>query len=486
MECDSGAQLEATRSALQSFQERFRNIVNRSADGILIVDESGCILFVNPAGEEIFGKKACDLMGEEFGYPAIAGEKVEIEILHSAKVRCVVEMQVTETMWEEKTAFLAALRDVTERKRTEMEIQKLAQKCQLALDAAHMGWWHYDPLTQITSWDNRFREIFGATRDQCPNEKILARLHPEDLPGARAMMAAALDPVAPQPYSLECRVYLHDGSMRWIEAHGIVSFEGVGERRRATGMVGTVVDITERKHAQEALMRSNQELEQFAYVASHDLEEPLRAVIGFLQLLQSHYGEHLEAKGQYFIERSVKAAHRMQTLIRDLLTLSRVNANNATFMPTDLNHVVKDVLDNLQWVIKEKNVDITCARLPVLTIEVSQIRSLFQNLIVNAIRYNESPQPVIEIGCREQYNAYRFFVKDNGIGISPEFYQRIFMVFQRLHNDREYPGTGLGLALCKKIVELHGGKIWVESQLKEGSTFHFVLPVKRQHHGRNE
>ncbi|MGW8186159.1 MAG: PAS domain S-box protein [Desulfobacterales bacterium] len=236
------------------------------------------------------------------------------------------------------------------------------------------------------------------------------------------------------------------------------------------------IDLTDRKRAEEALIRSNRELEQFAYVASHDLQEPLRAIVGFLQLLQSRCGNQIDEKGRHYIERSVKAGHRMQTLIRELLTLSRVNTKGATFVATDINGLVKDVLDNLQSIIQEKNADITCAKLPNLTVDAAQIQSLFQNLIINAVRYNQSPKPCINIGCRERDHSCHFFVKDNGIGISPQFHQRIFMVFQRLHTDREFPGTGLGLALCKKIVERHGGRLWVESQPLEGSTFHFTLP----------
>jgi two-component system cell cycle sensor histidine kinase/response regulator CckA len=247
-------------------------------------------------------------------------------------------------------------------------------------------------------------------------------------------------------------------------------------------VIGAVLvfhDVTDKRRSQEALERSNRELEQFAYVASHDLQEPLRAVVGFLQLLQSRYEHQLDEKGRHYIERSVKAGRRMQTLIRQLLTLSRVNTKGATFAPADLNQIVKDVLDNLQSIICEKNTDVACAQLPILTIDASQIQSLFQNLIMNAVRYNESPHPIIEIGCQEQDSAYQFFVKDNGIGISSQFYERIFTVFQRLHTDREYPGTGLGLALCKKIVERHSGTIWVESQPQGGSTFRFTLPKER-------
>jgi PAS domain S-box-containing protein len=236
------------------------------------------------------------------------------------------------------------------------------------------------------------------------------------------------------------------------------------------------IDFTDRKRAEEALKSSNRELEQFAYVASHDLQEPLRAVVGFLQLLQSRCGDQIDDKGRHYIERSVKAGHRMQTLIKELLTLSRVNTKGATFMATDFNGLVKDVLDNLQSIIQEKDADITCATLPNLTVDAAQIQSLFQNLIMNAVRYNQSPKPCVDIGCQERDHVCHFSVKDNGIGISPRFHQRIFMVFQRLHTDREYPGTGLGLALCKKIVERHGGRLWVESKPLEGSTFHFTLP----------
>lgn len=236
------------------------------------------------------------------------------------------------------------------------------------------------------------------------------------------------------------------------------------------------VDLTDRVKAQADLEQSNRELEQFAYVASHDLQEPLRAIVGFLQLLQARYDGQLDDKGRHFIERAVKAGYRLQTLIRELLTLSRVNSKGTSFAPTDLNPLVQNVLDNLQAIIREKNATITCGRLPTLKVDAGQIRGLFQNLIMNAAQYNEDPAPRIEIGFEEEDSACHFYVKDNGIGIAPQFHQRIFVVFKRLHTAGEYPGTGLGLALCKKIVERHGGTIWVESRPREGSTFYFTLP----------
>jgi hypothetical protein len=247
-------------------------------------------------------------------------------------------------------------------------------------------------------------------------------------------------------------------------------------------VIGGIVawrDISDHKRVEEALRRSNQELQQFAYAASHDLQEPLRAIIGFLQLLQDRYSDKVDEKGQSYIERTVKAGHRMQRMIKDLLNLSKVSNGETKFAPANLNQVVQDVLESLQTIVLEKKADIRCADLPTLEVDAAQMRSLFQNVILNGLRYNESPQPVIEIGSLVHDNLCRIFIRDNGIGIPPKFHQRIFMVFQRLHTDREYAGTGMGLALCKKIVERHGGTIWVESEGNEGATFYFTLPLSR-------
>ncbi|SLM29678.1 putative Integral membrane sensor signal transduction histidine kinase [Desulfamplus magnetovallimortis] len=227
------------------------------------------------------------------------------------------------------------------------------------------------------------------------------------------------------------------------------------------------------------LERSNDELAQFAYVASHDLQEPLRAIVGFLQLLESRYTGQLDEKGRQYIKRSVNAGHRMQSLIQDLLALSRINTKDNPFESMDLNDVVTMVLNRLEKQIQEKAGIITADRLPNLEADATQIHTLFQNLISNALKYNERSEPAISIGCKEQENDYCFFIKDNGIGIESKFYERIFVVFQRLHSRQEYSGTGVGLTLCKKIVERHGGYIWVESEKDHGSTFFFTLPKER-------
>ncbi|RPJ78813.1 MAG: hypothetical protein EHJ94_08935, partial [Deltaproteobacteria bacterium] len=251
--------------------------------------------------------------------------------------------------------------------------------------------------------------------------------------------------------------------------------------------LATFIDLTALKQAEKSLEKtladlekSNAELEQFAYVASHDLQEPLRAAVGFLQLLQSKYKNQLDEKGHHYIERAVKAGHRMQSLINDLLKISRVNTPNTTFIPADLTKILEETLEYLQSTITEKNGDVTYSKLPTLMVDQDQIQGLFQNLIINALKYNKHPKPTIEIGYEDKGHEYLFYVKDNGIGISKESHEKIFMIFQRLHARQEYSGSGIGLALCKKIVERHQGIIWVESEPGKGSTFYFTLPLKKE------
>jgi PAS domain S-box-containing protein len=367
--------------------------------------------------------------------------------------------------------------DLTERKRAEQALRLSEERLKRSQAIAHLGSWELDLQKNELTWSDEVYRLFGLApgRFEATYEAFLAAVHPDDRNKVDEAYSGSLrDNI--DTYEIEHRIVRPDGEIRYVHEKCAHHRDASGTIIRSAGMVH---DITDRKRVLEALERSNSELEQFAYVASHDLQEPLRAIVGFLQLLQNRYEDLIDETGRHFIERSVKAGHRMQTLIRELLTLSRVNTKGAKFESTDLNGLVKDVLDNLQPLLKEKNVEIIRAELPNLMIDASQIRSLFQNLIVNAVRYNESPEPRVEIGCLQRDNVYEFFMKDNGIGISPKFYQRIFMVFQRLHTEREYPGTGLGLALCKKIVERHGGAIWVESGSQAGSTFHFTLPRKR-------
>jgi light-regulated signal transduction histidine kinase (bacteriophytochrome) len=242
-------------------------------------------------------------------------------------------------------------------------------------------------------------------------------------------------------------------------------------------------DVTERKRAQAALQhttedlqRSNRDLEQFAYVASHDLQEPLRAVGGYVKLLQLRFPDKLDAKAQGYISGAFDGATRMEQLIRDLLAFSRVAMRGGPFVPADLEDALRQALRNLEASVNSSRATIAHDPLPSLAVDAGQIRQLFQNLIGNALKFHGEQPPNIHIGAQRQDGRWVFWVRDNGIGIEPQYYEKIFHIFQRLHTRKDYPGTGIGLAICKRIVERHGGTIWVESQPGQGSTFYFSLP----------
>jgi signal transduction histidine kinase len=242
------------------------------------------------------------------------------------------------------------------------------------------------------------------------------------------------------------------------------------------------VELAERKAAEEKLVqtladleRSNKELEQFAYVASHDLQEPLRKVGSFTELLERRFSGQMGPDADRYMGYIVDGARRMSMLITDLLAFSRIGTSTRVFAGTDLNQVLRRTLDDLQHRIQESGAEVTYDDLPLLMADESQLGMVFQNLISNAIKFHGEEKPRIHVSAREEGGRWLFSVSDNGIGIEADYRDRIFMMFQRLHSKSDYPGTGIGLAICKKVVERHGGRIWVESEFGKGSTFYFKI-----------
>jgi len=320
--------------------------------------------------------------------------------------------------------------------------------------------------------------FLGYSKTELIGKKVLDFVHPEDIKVAVNTLSNSIKNPGVS-LSLEVRFKHKNGSWRVLEVTG----KNLLDNPAVAGIVVNSRDITNRKVAEENLLklneelkRSNFDLQQFAYATSHDLQEPLRVVAGFIKLLAKRYKDKLDTKADEFINLTLEGINRMDTLIKDLLAYSQIGTKGKTFKPTDCAKVLENALANLKTAIEENNANITYDNLPVVMADATKLVSLFQNLIANAIKFKSNQKPHIHISSKKNNSEWLFSIKDNGIGIDPKDAERIFIIFQRLHSKSEYPGTGIGLAICKRIVEQHGGKIWVESEKGKGSTFYFTIP----------
>ncbi len=306
--------------------------------------------------------------------------------------------------------------------------------------------------------------------------------HPEDLqrdlPQAELLAGGKMD-----FYSVEKRYIRKDGHPVWVNLTVSLQRNESGEPRY---FIAVIQDISDRKQAEEKLLklteelqRSNTELEQFAYIASHDLQAPLRTVSSFVQLLRRRYQDKFDAKGDEFIALIVDGVTHMQRLLMDLLEYSRVGTGKKSPHPVDLGAALDQALQNLKTATDESRAEIKVHALPTVWVDETQMIQLFQNLVGNAVKFRGDRSPVVEIGGERLGDEWVISVGDNGIGIDPQHFSKVFLIFNRLHQQEEYPGTGLGLAVCKKIVEYHGGRIWVESAPGNGSIFFFSLPARK-------
>ncbi|HEY5909202.1 MAG TPA: HAMP domain-containing sensor histidine kinase, partial [Verrucomicrobiae bacterium] len=371
--------------------------------------------------------------------------------------------------------------DITKRKQAEQEQQRLAAQRQLALDAARLGWWHYDPASKLVTWDERYREIFGVLDRQRPIEEILTRLHPDDVPPVRVAIEAALNPVDPKPFFAEFRILRDDRSVRWVEARGIATFEGKGDDRRPTSLVGTVQDITERKQFQAELERLVAErtaklqelvteLEHFSYTITHDMRAPLRAMQGFADLMSETCGSCSEQEPKGFLRRIRTSASRMDSLITDALNYSRTVRQELTLLPVDAGALLRGMLDSYPELQPSKaRVEIK-GDIPLVMGNEAGLTQCFSNLLNNAVKFvKPGNSPQIRIWGETRGQWVRIWIEDDGIGIPQSMNPRIFDMFSRGH--QSYEGTGIGLALVRKVMDRMGGKVGVESQEGRGSRF---------------
>lgn len=354
---------------------------------------------------------------------------------------------------------------------------------QFLQDGSLDGIWYWDLTDPAVEWMSpRFWQVFGYDPVSKPHlaEAWQDMIHPQDLEVALAnFQKHAADPS--HPYDQIVRYRHHDGSMVWVRCRGIVIRDAEGTPIR---MLGAHSDVTDLKEAEEKLRDQteqlqllNEELNQFAYAASHDLRSPINTLNALLKRLQANHAHLLDAAGQQLLAHAVKTANRMQPLAQGILKFSRLTHADPTFVPVDSQQLVADLLEDLQADIDDVAAEVTVADLPTLHAEPDMLRQVFQNLIGNALKFHKPDEaPRINISATEQTDYWIFAVQDNGIGIAPEHQDAIFDLFKRLHIVGEHTGTGLGLALCKKIVVLHGGTLGVESAPSKGSTFSFTLP----------
>jgi PAS domain S-box-containing protein len=479
---------------------RLSNIYNRSLleaslDPLVTIGSDGKITDVNRATELVTGCSRNELIGTDFsdyftepekareGYQRVFREGLvrdyPLEIRHQNGH--LTPVLYNASVYRDESGriigIFAAARDITELKKTE-EALRLSNIYNRSLLETSL-----DPLVTIGP-DGKITDVNRATElvTGCSRNELIGAdfsdyfTEPEKArEGYQQVFREGL------VLDYELAIQHRNGNVTPVLYNASVYRDEAGE---VIGVFAAARDITEQKKAEqllklklEELARSNEELEQFAYVSSHDLQEPVRMIASYLQLLHRKYQGKLDEKADKYIYFAVDGASRMQNLINDLLEFSRVTTKAREFEPTDCKLLLDQVLFDLDVSIKENEASISYSTLPVVMADSIQLAQVFQNLISNAIKFRSDKAPEIEISAKKKADEWLFSVQDNGIGIDPKFSERIFEVFKRLHKKEEYPGTGIGLSICKKIVERHGGHIWVESEPGKGSTFYFTLPV---------
>jgi PAS domain S-box-containing protein len=458
-----------------------------AGDLILLLDRPSepeeALLPPPPRGNPPPGRSA-ENIGPLESHPLL-GEGLEVDAVGAGTSRDGVRVlygspKIAEV--EARKAYQSMIQDVeaAERELNEKELNQSKRRYRIVSEfASDWNYWqgpdhemlYVSPASQdITGYPSQ--EFYKAS------DLLDAVIDPEDQPLWKTHNAEEL--AEKGPGHLEFRIRTKEGEVRWVSHFCKPVHDHNG---KFLGVCGSNRDITIQKRAEEAvetktqeLLRSNAELEQFAYVASHDLQTPLRAISGYLNLLTKRYEGKLDGDADRFIDRTNQNVLRMQRLINDLLTFSRITTRAHPSQPTDCNQLVQEVVEMLQPVLEESGGRVIPEPLPTVMGDGSQLLQLFQNLIGNAIKFKDHKPPEVHIDAERAIKGWLFSVRDNGIGIDPQYAERIFLIFQRLHTVDQYPGTGIGLAICKKIVERHGGQIWVESKVGEGASFKFLIP----------
>jgi PAS domain S-box-containing protein len=493
---------------VQADEDLFQHFFGASLDMLCIAGFDGYFKRINRAWCDTLGFTEEELLGRpyiDFVHPedrnataveahrnASGGSVLSFQNRYRCKDGSYRWLMWRSTPDAERQLVYALARDVTEQRRLEMELRVAILWQRAILDSANFTIISCRPDGIIETLNASALRELGYAEDELVGRVTPAVLHDaaEVEARARELSAELGREVAPgfetliakaklgRPDEHEWTYVRKDGS-RFPILLSVTALRGAGGE--VVGFLGIGTNLTMRKRAEEELLRSNRDLEQFAYVASHDLKEPLRMVTNYLQLLERRYAGKLDADAHQFIDFAVDGAHRMRRLIDDLLEYSRVGTRGKPPVQTESAAVLRAVLENLSLAIEESGATVTQDRtLPTVLADETQLGQVFQNLIANALKFRGAEPPRIHIGAQRENGRWTFSVSDNGIGIAGEFFERIFVIFQRLHTREEYAGTGIGLAVCKKIVERHGGRIWVRSEPGAGTTFYFTLADARE------
>jgi len=392
-----------------------------------------------------------------------------------------IEIMLSPLENSEGTLVTAAIRDISERKGAEEALRTSEERLRLIVsNAKDHAILMLDPEGRVISWNDGAEKIKGYKTEEILGQHF-SRFYPDqDVSNGKPEFELA-ETIRTGRYEDEGWRIRKDGS-RFLGNDVTTALYDETGRLRGFGRISR--DITQRKKSEEALVqtmgelrRSNDELQQFSNVASHDLQEPLRMVASFTQLLASRYKGRLDADADEYIAYAVEGCNRMKTLIEDLLIYSNVGTGERSTEQSSCESALSQALANLQMAIEESGTVVTQDPLPAVAMDGARLSQLFQNLVGNAIKYRGAEAPRIHVSAeRRDGDGWTFSVRDNGLGIDRQYFQKIFILFQRLHGRNEFKGTGIGLSICKKIVERSGGRIWVESQPKQGSIFYFSLP----------
>jgi PAS domain S-box-containing protein len=463
-------------------------IVGSSDDAIISKDLDGVITTWNQGAERLFGYTAEEVIGKPITIlipadrldeePRILtqlrrGERVEhFDTVRQRKDGSRLDISLTISPIKDAQGRVIGAskiaRDITQRKRDEQRMAEQARLLDLSGDAILAR----DAQDRIVYWNDGAAEMYGYRREEAVGKvshELLHTVFPEPLPDIQEKLRR------------EGRWSGELSHARRAGSRLVTLSRWVAERDEKGDVIRTLEsnnDITERVHAQAELRRANQDLEHFAYSASHDLREPLRTIKLYSELLTSRYGTNFDGEARAFLDQVSRAADRMETLLRSLMVYAQTSGQEKSATPVDAAAVLRDVLANLAPVIEESGARVNSEPLPWTPVHAVHLQQIFQNLIGNAVKFRRSDQPpIVQLSARRLNDNWLFCVSDNGIGIEPEYQDGVFDLFKRLHSVEKYSGAGIGLALCRRIVELYRGRIWVESQPGQGSSFYFTLPV---------